>query len=130
MLPCIDCNGSGFAYCCEHYDDVLTHGVNKMLTKIEYFDCTVDPDKTGYYIHEFKDAAALNMQTPSDVIGPFATRLAAQRKLTEPEDEKETPTQSLKRKPYDPSRDPAPETMQQVSGNEGDDGVQHEDGLQ
>ena len=88
-----------------------------MLTKIEYFDCTVDPDKTGYYIHEFKDAAALNMQTPSDVIGPFATRLAAQRRLNGPEDETETPTptQSLKRKPYDPSRDPIPARSTEAS---------------
>jgi len=115
-ITCMDCNGSGTAYCCEHYDDVLTHGVNAMLTKIEYFECTVDPNKTGYYIHEFKDAAALNMQTPSDVIGPFATRLAAARRLVEPDEEQEAPTKSVKRKPpYDPSRDPIPARSTEAS---------------
>ena len=113
MLPCIDCNGSGFAYCCEHYDDVLTHGVKEMaLTRIVYHEYEIHPDQTGWYIKEYSSLADLQNEVPCDVIGPFATRLAAQRMLDTPE-EPETP--SARKKPYDPSRDPIPARSTEAS---------------
>jgi hypothetical protein len=71
-----------------------------MITKIDYVECETDPDQTGWYINDYKDIQALNMQTPIDAVGPFATKTAALRMLAKtPEPE------APKRKPYDPAHD-------------------------
>ena len=89
--PCVDCNGSGIAYCCEHYDDVLTHGVTmkENVIRIEYRDFQVNTDQSGWYLFEYKTIADMNEDIPCDVVGPFATRAAASRSALESSDIKD-----------------------------------------
>lgn len=78
--PCVDCNGSGVAYCCEHYDDILSHEVTheSNMTKIEYYENEHDEDnprKTGWYINDYR---ALG-EKPYDSVGPYQTKTEALR---------------------------------------------------
>jgi hypothetical protein len=86
--PCVHCNGSGLVYCCEHYDDVLTHGVTmeQIVIKIEYKDYDVKPDQSGWYVLEYKSYADMADEVPCEVVGPFATQAAASRSVLEASD--------------------------------------------
>lgn len=88
---CPTCNGSGIAYCCEHYDDVLTHGVTMKdnVIRIEYRDFQVNTDQSGWYLFEYKSIADMSEDIPCDVVGPFMTRAAASRAALEASDIKD-----------------------------------------
>jgi DnaJ-class molecular chaperone len=89
--PCVDCNGSGFVYCCEHYDDHLTHGVTmkEAVIRIEYRDYDTNSDQSGWYVFEYKTLADMADEIPCDVTGPFMTRAAASRNVLEASDLKD-----------------------------------------
>jgi hypothetical protein len=123
-ITCMDCNGSGIAYCCDDAGNRslnqgrVTQGVSKMLAKIEYNENTIAPDQTGWYIKEYSSIADLQNEIPCDVIGPYATQAAARRALATPDENEETETPKhgvSNRKPYDPARDPTPARSTEAS---------------
>lgn len=115
--PCADCNGSGFAYCCEGLiNDELTQGVTEMPTRIDYWHDKETPENTGWYICRYGTVADMLANSPEDNIGPYETRQEAMRVLAEADERKER-----KANPYDPARDPTPASLDAGIPTDADD---------
>jgi hypothetical protein len=113
-VHCEDCQGSGIAYCCEHYDDVLTHGVTmkESIFRIDYRDYDVNPDQTGWYVFEYRTEDDLQNSLPCDVVGPFTTRAAAARSVLEASDRKD-----MRKREYRNERAPSLPTQASKAGD-------------
>lgn len=120
VLPCVDCNGSGLAYCCEG----LTHGVNTMLTRVDYWHDKDTPDNTGWYICRYGTVDDMLAKSPEDVIGPYETETEAKRVLAETTDlDKEENVSTRRKQPYDPASDPTPAALDAGIPTDNDESV-------
>ena len=53
------------------------------MIRIENKDYNTHPDQTGWYIMEYANIADMNNDTPCEVVGPFMTKTAAVRNLSQ-----------------------------------------------